>query len=98
MNFDEYICNIFNNKSSGIVFNTVKEPIPVQLECTQHYSMTAENCCFPGLKTLILLRFMPFQLFARYSKLAIYVSAVPILTGYDCLFNFSDLEAFFCKF
>ena len=46
-----------------------------------------------ALKTLILLRFMTLKLFARYSKLATYVSAAPILLGIIVDACFSDLEA-----
>ena len=35
-------------------------------------------CYFAGLKTLILLKFMFIQLFARYSKLITYMSVAAI--------------------
>ena len=46
-----------------------------------------------GLKTLILLRFMTLQLFSKYNKLAIYMSAAPIPSDMMVYALFSDLEA-----
>ena len=54
MNFDEYMCNIWQQTSLIVLCSsTVKEPVPVQLECTKqpfYYTMTIkeESGCLPG--------------------------------------------------
>ena len=50
----------------------------IECKCENGCHFAERFCYFPGLKTLILLKFMIIQLFNRYSNLTTYMSVAAI--------------------